>query len=132
MNITPFLIVNGIFGVPFAAGVGSFIYTNHLKKICTYPVKAKIKEIKFRTVNRTGSSSHRPHYKIEYYQVLEFEHYGGTHTVKGKAAYTYKTLGKEGDIVELLIDPKDGKKYIFAKESGNGAMRVLGIVWGVL
>ena len=136
MDLFTVLIVNFLFGLPFFGFLGAAIHTSYLQKICTYPVKARIKEIKFRTVTHThidqNSGSASTEHETEYYEVLEFDHYGGTHTVRGHSAKKYTSLGKEGDIVELLIDPNNGDKYIFKNSNNMPVLIILSVIFGVM
>ena len=119
-----FWIVNIMLGVPFVEMLVHVVHINILKRVCTFPVKAVIKRIEKEPVMTRGSTI--------YYQVLEFEHYGGTHTVKGHSSHDKMELGREGQIVELLIDPNDGEKYVIVTNSEEGIMTALSIGLGIM
>lgn len=111
-------------GVPFVGSLVTIMRIKILKIFCTYPVKAVIKEIG-KDVGIEGGAT-------TYYQVLEFEHYGGTHTVRGISSVNYMELGTAGDIVELLIDPNDGEKFVVVTNSDEGVMTVFTIAFGIM
>ena len=119
-----FFIVNFMLGVPFLETIVRVIRIKLLRRVCTLPVRAVIKRIGTEPIKPRGSTT--------YYQVLEFEHYGGTHTVKGHSSHDKMELGREGQIVELLIDPNDGERYVIVTNSDEGIMTALSIGLGIM
>ena len=119
-----FYLVNFMLGVPFVEILVHIIRHKLLRRVCTLPVRAVIKRIETEPITPRGSTT--------YYQVLEFEHYGGTHTVKGASSHDKTELGREGQIVELLIDPNDGEKYVIVTNSDEGIMTGLAIGLGIM
>ena len=73
------------------------------------------------------------HSYTEYVQILEFDNAGVIHTVKGHTSRDKKLAGNEGDIVELLIDPNNGERYLIKDDPNNdGRLNVITAVVGIL
>ena len=117
--------------------VAEIIRSKRLKRDCTYPIMAKIKEIR---LGLDESESYDPDAETEfkrsyteYIQILEFDNSGVIHTVKGHTYRDKKLAGNEDDIVELLIDPNNGERFLIKDDPNNdGRLNVITAVTGIL